>query len=73
MGATRGKQYINLIDDSRLNSIKHYTSGNTEEIQVETIDEFSREHGISYIDFMKIDTEGWVQFQIAHIKSLHIR
>jgi FkbM family methyltransferase len=59
MGASRGKAVINLLDDSRESSIKHYKTGSSEEIQVETVDEFSQDHCIRHIDFMKIDTEGF--------------
>ena len=59
-GVEKKQQLINLISDSRSNSIKFHTdSQNKELIEIDTIDNFSSTNSITQLDFVKIDTEGY--------------
>lgn len=65
MGDTVEKKSIKLFDEySTLNSLKeelmnHGANAKEEEIRVSTIDQYCTEKGISKIDLLKIDTEGY--------------
>jgi FkbM family methyltransferase len=59
MGAQKGIGKIYVASDSRKSSINHPRGGDhTEQIDLATLDEFTRGAGIQNIDFLKIDTEG---------------
>jgi FkbM family methyltransferase len=50
-----------FIDESKsqINSLKHSEGDQVETVKTRTLDSFCIEHSISYIDLLKIDTEGY--------------
>lgn len=56
MGRRDGTAYMQVDADSVLSAITDDSGG--EAIAVRTIDSFCSEHGLSGVDFLKIDTEG---------------
>ena len=66
LGASPGKSVVKFYDgrDSVLNSLNQQSMNLAEgagqqEVEIQTIDEFVRQHNLSTIDLLKIDTEGY--------------
>jgi FkbM family methyltransferase len=64
MGAARGTQMVERMDGtSQANSLQaglnRSQSAGTEEIRIETVDDFCDDRKIDVIDYMKSDTEGY--------------
>lgn len=59
LGAHPGSAEIFLHGDSKINSIVHNRSDRKQTIQVETLDRVLDEEQLAYVDFLKIDTEGF--------------
>lgn len=65
LGSTSTMAKLRLHERSGLNSLVDVSNEGdakfhpTEDVQVVTIDDFVKEHGISQIDLLKIDTEGY--------------
>jgi FkbM family methyltransferase len=47
------------VHNSLLRAVAGSTQGRVETVEVRTLDDFTAEHGIERIDFLKIDTEGF--------------
>lgn len=60
MGKESGEAVIHVSAESTFSSIKvSLPEDHTESIQLETIADFATSHGLTTIDFLKIDTEGY--------------
>lgn len=60
VGAAPGTATLQLNDDSQLNTLVGAVSGATSAaVEVTTLDAFAASAGISHIDLLKIDVEGW--------------
>lgn len=60
MGATRGTAALQINDNTELNTlVGTVNSANSVAVEVTTLDAFTAAAGISHIDVLKVDVEGW--------------
>lgn len=71
LGAARGSSLLHLYSGNRMNSLlaldedpanpmrQGFTATGTAEVRLEALDAFCADHGFTYVDVLKIDTQGY--------------
>lgn len=59
VGDENGEVMINVGDNSEINSIKYNHSSQKERVEAITVDSFIETQPLDFVDFLKIDTEGF--------------
>lgn len=86
LGAARGTSVLHLYSGNRMNSLltldedpanpmlQKFSATGTAEVRLESLDEFCADHGFTFIDVLKIDTQGYdLQVLKGATKLLHAR
>ena len=74
LGAQVERRALHMSDDSELNTLVPRPaaggSGSTQMVDVRTVDEIVASHGISHLDLLKMDVQGWEMEVLKGAKDL---